>query len=94
MVGLPVDKSTLDQRAGSLAWQLRSTFEQIAILKAWLDGQQDADLVGLGYSSGDVAVLKSAFADLASLSQVAHGQASQAQAKDFFAFAGRLTGVQ
>lgn len=93
-VGFPVDKVTIDQRAASLAWQLRSTFEQIALVKGWLDTQQDTDLQALGYSANDVAVLKSAYTDLNNLGKVAHGQQAQASANDFFFWAKNLLGVQ
>lgn len=93
-VGFPVDKNTLDQRTASLAWQLRSTFDQIQIVKTWLDTQTDTALEALGYSAGDVAVIRSAYVDLSKLGTVAHGTATQTPAYDFFTFAKSLLGVQ
>jgi antibiotic biosynthesis monooxygenase (ABM) superfamily enzyme len=93
-VGFPTDKGTVDQRVASVAWQLRSTFEQVATIKAWLDTQTDQDLIDRGYTSGEVAVLKSAYTDLDNLGKVAHGQQAQSPANDFFFWAKQLLGVQ
>jgi hypothetical protein len=93
-VGFPVDKNTVDQRVGSLAWQLRSTFEQIAVVKAWLDSQTDAQLTALGYSAAEITLLRAAYTDLSNLGKIAHAQATQPAANDFFFNAGKLLGVQ
>lgn len=97
-VGFPTDKGTVDQRLASLAWQLRSTFDQIAVVKTWLDSQTDAQLTAIGYTgsatSGEVQILRTAYTDLSNLGKVAHAQATQATANDFFFWAGKLLGVQ
>jgi hypothetical protein len=96
-VGLPVDKGTLDQRAGSLAWQLRETFEQIQIVKDWLDATPDATLEAApySYSSGEVATLKSAFTDMSNLGKIANGsQGGQTAPNNYLFWAAKLTGVQ
>lgn len=96
-VGFPTDKNTVDQRVASLAWQLRSTFDQIAIVKVWLDGQTDTQLGtsgGIGYSAAEITTLRAAYTDLDNLRKVAHAQATQPAANDFFFNAGKLLGVQ
>lgn len=93
-VGFPVDKNTIDQRVGALAFQLRSTLDQVQIVKVWLDGKLDSDLTALGYAAGDITVLRAAYTDLDNLRKVAHAQGTQAVANDFFFNAGKLTGVQ
>jgi hypothetical protein len=97
-VGFPTDKGTIDQRVASLAWQLRSTFDQIQVVKAWLDSQTDAQLTAIGYSgsatSGEIQILRTAYTDLSNLGKVAHAQATQATANDFFFWASKLLGVQ
>ena len=69
MVGFPADKAALDARAGNLAVQLRDSLDAAARLKSWLDTKTEADLVALGYTAAEVAVLKSAYTDLAALRQ-------------------------
>jgi hypothetical protein len=91
--GFPIDKPTLDARAGWLVQQLRDTLEQIVTVKSVLDGLDEAALEAMGYTADDVATLKSGFTDLSNLAAVAHGQQAQPQASDFFFFAKRLTGL-
>jgi hypothetical protein len=92
-VGFPVDKGTLDQRVGSLAWQLRATFEQIQLVKGFLDAQSDAALTALGYSAADITLLRASYTDLDNLRKVALGLQATG-ASNFFFNAGKLTGVQ
>lgn len=95
-VGLPVDKNVLDARVGNLAWQIRDLLTQAQVVKAWLDATPDATLQAAPYSytAGEVATIKSAFADLNTLALVSKGQATLTPARDLFAFAGKLTGLQ
>lgn len=93
-VGFSADKAAIDQRAGSLTYQLRETFNQVQTVKAWLDSKLDSDLTALGYSSAEVTTLRAAFTDLDNLRKVAHAQGTQAAANDFFFNAGKLTGLQ
>lgn len=93
-VGYNVTKNDLDARAGGLAFNVRSHFEEIANLKTWLDAKPDNDLTAMGYTSGEVAILRSAIADLAKLGDIYHGTQTQTPAYDFRTFAKQLTGVQ
>lgn len=95
-VGYPVDKRTIDQRAGSLVERLRITFAGIQTLKDWLDETSDAALgaAPFGYSTEDIATLRAGITDLSNLGKIAHAQGTQAQANDFFFNADRLTGIQ
>lgn len=93
-VGIQVDKAQVDNKAGSIAQQLNIVMENIEQFNEWLSGQQDADLeTNYDYSSGEVAVLKSAFSDLDQLRQVYQGTVNLADAKDFRAFAKQLWGL-
>jgi hypothetical protein len=65
----------------------------VQIFKAFLDTQTDAALQALGYSAGDVAVLRSAYTDLDKLRQVYEGVATQGTTYDFRTFAKQLVGV-
>ena len=94
MAGFPTDKATIDANAGQVVLTLRDNLARAVRIKAWLDARTDVQLTALGWSSEEVAVLKSAFTDLAKLAQIADGQATQAAASDFFFFADRLTGIQ
>jgi hypothetical protein len=80
----------------SVRWHgsLRSTFEQIAVVKAWLDSQTDAQLTALGYSAAEITLLRASYTDLNNLGKIAHAQATQPAANDFFFNAGKLLGVQ
>jgi hypothetical protein len=91
-VGLPADQPSINQRAGSVALMIRTAFEQIETLQAFLAGQQDSALVALGYTAGEVAILKSAISDLDLLRRIYQGAATQAALKDFTVFPHQLTG--
>lgn len=93
MLGFPTDKGNIDNRAGFLALTLRDTLADVVTVKTWLDSKQDADLTGLGYSSGEVTTLRAAFTDMAKLASIARGQEVQAAASDFFWNAKHLTGL-
>jgi hypothetical protein len=93
MAGYPVTKEIIDSRAGFLAQTLRDAFVGVQVLKDYLDATPDADLVALGFTSEDVAVIKSSFTDLAKLGRIAHAQDTQAAASDFFFWAKRLTAL-
>jgi hypothetical protein len=94
MVGFPTDKGTVDQRIASIAWQLRSTFEQVAVIKVWVDGKTDADLIALGYTQAEVDLIQAAYTDLDNLRKVAAGQQQQVGTNDFFFNAKKLLGIQ
>lgn len=93
-VGLDANKAEIDSAAATCALQMRETFAAVARLQTYLAATADATLVGLGYTSGEVATLKSAIADLNQLRTIYEGTANLASAKDFRTFAKQLTGVR
>src|SRR4029077_12873558 len=94
-VGFPKARADVDDRSGSLAVTLRNTFDAINQFKLFLDSTPDADLTSApyNYTAADVAVLKSAYNDLAKLGQIYQGEIGQSPAYDFRTFAHQLTGV-
>lgn len=92
-VGLPISKGEVDQQAGSIARSLHNVLHNAALLKGWLDTQTTQDLVDLGYSEGEAAVLKSAYADLAELAGVFEGGEPREVAYDYRTFAAQLIGT-
>lgn len=93
MAGYPLDKVTINARAGFLVTQLRDALAEVARVKTVLDGLQDTDLTGMGFTAPDVTQLRSAFTDMNNLSNIAHAQGTQAVANDFFFWANKLAGV-
>lgn len=91
--GLAVTKETLNARAGSVALQARSLFEQTAAVKEWLDATPNADMEAMGFSAGEVAVIKSAFADLDQLRTIWQGTANLPASKDFRQWTRQLWGL-
>lgn len=86
-------KSQIDSRIGQVIVQLRESFEDVAVVKAWLDAQTDQVLTGFGYDNDDIANIRSAFAALDKLADVAVGGDTVPNADDFFFFGRRLTGL-
>jgi hypothetical protein len=91
-VGLAADKASIDQRIGSIAVDVRGVFERIQVMQAYLSGQTDQALQALGYTVGEVALLKSASGDMDLLRRIYEGTATQTTLKDFRVFPGQLTG--
>lgn len=92
-VGLGVTKNELDGRAGDLARSFQRSFQQVATLKSYLDATPDAELVALGYTQNEVAVMKTAISDLAQLTNIANGTAALATPKNFTTFVSQLWGI-
>lgn len=91
-VGFPTTKNDIDGQAGRLGLALRDGFRQVNDMKVYLDSLQDSDLTGLGYSAGEVTILRAAVTDLYNLGRVANAQQAQAAANDFFFNARKLLG--
>lgn len=92
-VGLPVTKEEIDTRAGDIARTFQRVFEDVGTMKVYLDATDEAALVALGYTSNEVAVLKTAWSDLAQLASIWIGEAALPTAKDFRQFVRQLWGV-
>lgn len=89
-IGYPVTKQRIDAQCGDAIYQLREALARIQRIKLDLDEMSDADLQALGYSAGEVAIVKSSIGDLNALANVARGQGTQAAPNDFFFFARQL----
>jgi hypothetical protein len=92
-IGITVGKSEIDSRMGQLARDYQKVFRDLAILKSYFDATADPTLVALGYTAGEVAILKSAIADLNQLYDISRGAVNLAVIKDFNAFVRQLWGV-
>lgn len=91
--GFQVTKDALNQRAGSIVVAGESWFEDVERLASYLAATPDADLTALGFTSGEVASLKSAFTDLDNLRLTAYGQRAQTPASNFLFWASKLRGI-
>jgi ABC-type transporter Mla subunit MlaD len=93
-VGLPVTKQELDARSGDLARAFQRLAGDATTLKGYLDSATEQVLVDLGYTSNDVAVLKTAAADLQQLLvKIGYGSEALPAPKDFTVFLRQLWGV-
>jgi hypothetical protein len=70
-VGIGTSRGQIDSSAGSLVQQLERTFTQMHELKTFLDATTDAVLTDQNgvykYTQAEVDILKSAYADLATV---------------------------
>jgi hypothetical protein len=92
-VGLPVSKTEIDQRSGDTARAFQRAYEDAATMQMYLVATTEEQLVALGYTPQEVAVLKTAYNDLEFLGQVWVGQVAQPTPKDFRTFVRQLWGV-
>jgi hypothetical protein len=93
-VGLPKGKNDIDYRAGQIVVQLRDILEAVDNFKLMLDAYPDVDMEAAGWTPTEVAVMKSAYGDLAKLSRISKAQDTQIAVSDFMFWARKLTGVQ
>ena len=92
-VGLPATKNEVDTRSGDIARSFQRAFKDMATLQSYLEQTPTADLVALGYTDQEVAVLKTAFADLTQLGNIWVGSEALPAPKDFRTFVRQLWGV-
>lgn len=93
-VGIVTTKNTFDIASGQLAKQIAEWARSATDLDQYLDTLTDADLEALGYTADDVALLKSAAGDMATLAAIYRGEQAQAPAYDFRTFTLRIAGLQ
>lgn len=91
-VGATSTQAEVNATAAQVARSLFNTMRSVEQFKAWLDTQSESDLTARGFTSGEVAVLKSALGDLDTLRTVFEGTATQGTAYDFRTFSKLLLG--
>lgn len=92
-VGFAISKFDIDNAAGSVARMISSWSEQSMRLATQLDTIPNPDLVAMGFTEDDVALLRSAVNDMNKLAGIYLGQQEQTPAYDFRTFSKRLTGI-
>lgn len=92
--GRTITRDELNNAAAICASGLFSAFDNVAKVKAVLDGYSAQNLVdSFGFVIADANVLKSAFTDMDKLRTVHLGTATQASLYDFRTFAKQLLGT-
>lgn len=91
-VGASQDKIAIDNRAYTLAIQIRDLLIQVGNFKVYIDSKVDAELTPLGYSAADIALLRAAVTDLDALRKVATGLQTQPAASNFLFNSNKLVG--
>lgn len=93
-VGASVTAADINSTSAQLVRMVFSALTSVQQFKeGCLDTLTDADLIMLGYTAGEVALLRSAVGDLDQLRDLWDGGATLAVAKDFRVFAKRLLGT-
>jgi|SRR6185312_10018920 len=82
-VGLVPTKNDVDNQCGNIASSLCKCIDNIITFSNWLSTQTDTQLENLGYSTTDVANLRSSFNDLIKLTQIFTGQQTLNTVYDF-----------
>jgi hypothetical protein len=85
-VGLPVTKGDVNTTFTTVVRQLFNTFLIVQQFQGYLAATPDADLTAIGFTSGEVAQIKSAIADADQLRQVWEGTATRSPAYDYRTF--------
>lgn len=94
MAGYTKTASDINNKAGSLAVDIRNVMERIRVFKAnVMDTMDDTALSNAGVSPADITILRSSFVDLDKLRQIYAGLVTQATTYNFETFAKQLTGT-
>ncbi|GAA3878043.1 hypothetical protein GCM10022243_48420 [Saccharothrix violaceirubra] len=96
MAGLqPTSGNDVNTQLGVIARNVFAALADVKQAKDWLDTMPDNTLTSppFNMTSGDVAVLKSAFADLAKLAAVFEGTQPHSPAADLRGFARQTIGI-
>jgi hypothetical protein len=103
MAGLSSDRGTLDLVMGQAVLSLRDALDECSRINDMLQNDPrftDETLTtsvqdgGYGYGTDEMNAIKPAFAALSKLRDIAHAQAVQSPADNFFFWANNLTGVR
>ena len=85
-------KQSIDVTLGDAAQAVNIAMINVGNAAAFLAPAQDADLIALGYTAADVAVLRSAMADLDRLRRAYEGLEAVTPAYDFRTFSKQVYG--
>jgi hypothetical protein len=91
-VGAQITKGSIDTNSANIVWQAMHWLELCHEYNLRLNTFTEAFLEGLGYTSGEVAILKSAFTKMDQAWQVVNGQAALTPAEDLTIFAREIIG--
>jgi len=69
------NQGLIAQAATQRALDLRRAFIAAQNFYAWISGVSDAELTSIGFTSGDISLMRSMAADVNALSNVYHGLA-------------------
>lgn len=92
-VGLTPSKSEIDTIAGVVARDLHAALRKVEAFQYFLNGKSDAELVTIGYTVDEVAVLRSAFGDAMELNRIYKGNQLLSVVKDFRTFLRQIFGM-
>lgn len=92
-IGLNPTKAEIDTTCGVVARDLQRALDRVEAFKYWLDTKTDDDLTALGYTSGEIATLRSAWSDAAQLADIYKGELNLALVKDFRTFIRQVWGL-
>lgn len=94
MIGTQLTRSDVDTRLSQITQQINSGFSLVMQMQEWLAAQTDdvLEAAPFGYTSDEVAVIKSAFSNLDQLRTVYEGVAASPEPQDFRTFAQQLWG--
>lgn len=96
-VGFTLTKADIDAKVGSLVVETRNSLDRCKQMCDLLNNTNiipnDAFLISLGYTAGEVTTLRAAFTDLKALFNVSHAAGTVPSNNDFFFNAQKLTGV-
>lgn len=93
MAGLSPTREQVDEVLGFALRDLNMAINKVAELRQWVNTTSDQDLLDLGWSTDEVAIIKSAFDDMDQFVKIYKGNQPLTAAKDFRTFIKRMWGL-
>lgn len=82
-IGYPKDKTSIDALLGDVAQSVNRSFRRAIELGGELTAYTDAQLTGVGYTTGEVTTLRAMVTDMTQLNSIYTGAATLGSVKDF-----------
>lgn len=82
-IGILVTKGEIDTITGNLARTFQRSFRDVETMKTFLNITTDQELIALGYTAGEVTIIKGSINDLFQLKSIWEGTSNLTVAKNF-----------
>lgn len=92
-VGIQPTKQDLDNSMGTLAKDIKINLRRAKEFKQYFDAKSDLEIMALGYTQGEVNIIRGTFTDLNKLNDIFEGTVAHTPAADLRLWAKQVWGA-